>query len=191
MIDFSKVRSGEQTFGDIAATLSKEDLYTLTDEMIDLMRSYIADAVDADVTFQPIDPDANDPYASDSSAVNEAWTLGHVIVHATASSEESAALALQLARGIPVEGRSRYETPWETMKTVDQLVQRLEESRRMRKAMLDAWPDQPNLELSYEPWPGAGQMNAVARFILGLAHDSSHLGQIQEIMRQARAARGA
>jgi len=159
--------------------------------MIDLMRSYIADAVDADVTFQPIDPDANDPYASDSSAVNEAWTLGHVIVHATASSEESAALALQLARGIPVEGRSRYETPWETMKTVDQLVQRLEESRRMRKAMLDAWPDQPNLELSYEPWPGAGQMNAVARFILGLAHDSSHLGQIQEIMRQARAARGA
>lgn len=191
MIDFSKVRSGEQTFGDIAATLSKEDLYTLTDEMIDLMRSYIADAVDADVTFQPIDPYANDPYASDSSAVNEAWTLGHVIVHATASSEESAALALQLARGIPVEGRSRYETPWETMKTVDQLVQRLEESRRMRKAMLDAWPDQPNLELSYEPWPGAGQMNAVARFILGLAHDSSHLGQIQEIMRQARAARGA
>jgi hypothetical protein len=191
MIDFSKVQSGEQSFADVAAPLSKEDLYTLTDEMIDLMRSYIADAVDADVTFQPIDPEANDTYATDPNAVNDAWTLGHVIVHATASSEESAALALVLARGIPVEGRSRYETPWETVTTVDQLVQRLEESRRMRKAMLDAWPDEPHLDVTYAPWPSAGELNAVARFILGLAHDTSHLGQIQEIMRQARAARGA
>ena len=189
MIDFSPVRAGEKTYADIAATLSKADLYTLTDEMIDTVREIIADATDEDVTFEPEDPEANDTFADNADVVDLPWNLGHVIVHITASSEESAALALTLARGLPVEGRSRYETPWETVTTVAQVHQRLEESRRMRKAMLDAWPDQPHLDVTYTPYPRAGAVNAVGRFILGLSHDDSHLGQLREIMRQGRARR--
>jgi hypothetical protein len=140
----------------------------------------------------PVDPAANDTFAAagaDAAVVNMAWTLGHVIVHATASSEEAAALALTLARGLPVEGRSRYEVPWETVTTAAQVVQRLEESRRMRLAMLDAWPDQPHLDNSYTPIPRFGPLNPPARFAFGLLHDQSHIDQIRDIVAQAQAAR--
>jgi hypothetical protein len=33
-------------------------------------------------------------------------------------------------------------------------------------------------------------VNAIGRFVLGLMHEESHLGQIGEIVRQARAVRG-
>lgn len=185
MLDFSAVKSGSQTFAGLAADLTKADLYRLTDEMIDTMQEIVADAVDADVAFVPSDPQANDTFGKPEEA-RLAWTLGHVIVHVTASSEEAAALALVLARGLPVEGRSRYEVYWETVTTVAQVRHRLEESRRMRKAMLDAWPDEPHLDVTYAPFPSAGEVNAVARFILGLYHDADHLGQLREIMRQGR-----
>lgn len=185
MLDFTPVKTRTKSFADLAAGLTKADLYQLTDEMIDTMQAIIADAVDADVIFVPNDPEANDTFGKPEEA-NLSWTLGHVIVHATASSEESAALALVLARGLPVEGRSRYETPWESVTTIAQVHQRLEESRRMRKAMLDAWPDQPHLDMTYEPFSGIGPINAVGRFILGLYHDTDHLGQLTEIMRQGR-----
>lgn len=185
MLDFSPVKNGSQSFADLTASLTKSDLYQLTDEMIDTMQAIIADAVDADVVFVPVDPDANDTYGKPED-VSLAWTLGHVIVHVTASSEESAALALVLARGLPVESRSRYEIPWESMTTIAQARQRLEESRRMRKAMLEAWPDEPHLDVTYAPFPRAGELNAVGRFIVGLYHDTDHLGQMREIVRQAR-----
>lgn len=187
MLDFSVLKDGS-TFADIAASLTKADLYKLTDEMIDTMQSIVADATDADVVFVPRDPEANDTYGK-AEDKDLAWTLGHVIVHATASSEESAALALTLARGLEVEGRSRYETPWESVTTAEQIHQRLEESRRMRNAMLDAWPDQPNLEITTTPFPRAGALNAIGRFIVGLYHDADHLEQLREIMRQAREVR--
>jgi hypothetical protein len=186
MLDFSGVKNGSQSFADVAGSLTKADLYRLTDEMIDTMQGIVASAVDADVVFVPQDPAANDTFGNPEDK-ELAWTLGHVIVHATASSEESAALALTLARGIPVEGRSRYETPWESVTTIDQARQRLEESRHMRRSMLDAWPAEPHLDVTYSPFPRAGEMNAVARFILGLAHDADHLDQLREIMRQAQA----
>lgn len=187
MLDFSLVKNGSKPFGeafaDLTADLTKADLYRLTDEMIDTMQEIIADAVDADVVFVPDDPEANDTFGKPEEA-GLSWTLGHVVVHATASSEESAALALTLARGLPVEGRSRYEVYWETVTTSAQCHQRLEESRRMRKAMLDAWPDEPHLEATYAPFPGVGEINAIGRFIFGLYHDNDHLGQLREIMRQ-------
>jgi hypothetical protein len=188
MLDFSAIRSGSATFADIASSLTKADLYKLTDEMIDTMQNIVADATDADVVLVPQDPNANDTYGK-SEDKDLAWTLGHVVVHATASSEESAALALTLARGLEVEGRSRYETPWESVTTAAQIHQRLEESRRMRKAMLDAWPDQPDLAITTSPFPGAGALNAIGRFIIGLFHDNAHLEQLKEIMRQAREVR--
>jgi hypothetical protein len=185
MLDFTGVSKGTRSIADVAVGLTKADLYQLTDEMIDTMLAIIADAVDADVSFEPDDPNAHDPFARPEEA-NKGWSLGHVIVHVTASSEESAALALTLACGIQVEGRSRNETPWQSVTTVAQVRQRLEESRHMRKALLDAWPDEPHLAMTYTPSERAGTVNALGRFIAGLYHDGEHLEQLQEIMRQGR-----
>ena len=185
MLDFTSVNNGSQTIADVATSLTKADLYQLTDEMIDTMQAIIADAIDADVTFEPEDPHANDPFSKSGEAALP-WSLGHVIVHTTASSEEAAVLALTLARGLPVEGRSRYETPWQSVTTVTQVRQRLEESRRMRKALLDAWPDELHLEVTYTLSQRSGALNAVGRFIAGLFHENSHLDQLRDIMRQGR-----
>ncbi|MCX6045568.1 MAG: DinB family protein, partial [Chloroflexi bacterium] len=118
MLDFSRVWSKEMTMAELAASLTPSDLRKLTDEMIDAQLKLIADCVDADVTFAAEDPGANDTFASNQAETNIAWTLGHVIVHATASSEVSAALAAELARGVEYHGRSRSEVPWETVTTI-------------------------------------------------------------------------
>ncbi|MFQ5854375.1 MAG: DinB family protein [Anaerolineae bacterium] len=161
----------------------------LTNDLVDTMLDLIADCVDEDVTVVPEDPDAHDAYTMDEVERNIAWTLGHVIVHTTATSEETAFLAAELARGVEHHGRSRYEVPWRTVTTIAQCRHRLEESRRMRLASLDMWPDQPHLDNAYTPFDLVGKINAIGAFVLGLAHDSDHLGQIAEIVRQAKAAR--
>jgi hypothetical protein len=185
MLDFTPVRQKKLTMNELAAPLSLADMRQLTNEMVDNMLALLADCTDADVIFQPVDPAAEDKYATKSEDVAIAWTLGHVVVHATASSEESAFLAAEMARGVEHHGRSRSEVPWETVTTIAQCRHRLEESRRMRLASLDLWPDTPNLDLTYEPWPGAQPINAKARFIFGLRHDTDHLGQMADIVSQA------
>ena len=185
MLDFTLVKNRTITFSDMARDLTATDLRNLTNEMIDTMLSIIADATDEDVVFVPQDPNADDPFGIPEEK-NLVWTLGHVAVHTTASSEESAALALTLARGLIPEGRSRYEVPWRSVQTIDQVRHRFEESRRMRLAMLDAWPDEPHLEVVYSVSPRFGPFNATARFLMGLYHDDDHLGQLREIMRQVR-----
>lgn len=189
MLDFSRVRKQEITYRDLAQGLTLADLRTLTDEMVGMMLDLIKHSTDADVTFTPSDPGANDTFANKADEVGIAWTLGHVIVHTTASAEESAFLAAEMARGVENHGRSRYETPWESVTTIVECRQRLEESRRIRQASLAMWPATPHLGLVYQPWPTAPEINAVGRFILGLAHDDSHLGQIEDVVRQTRAAR--
>jgi DinB superfamily len=191
MIDFAALRRKEQTFSQLAAGLTPHDLARATNAMCDLQLALIADAVDEDVVFVPDDPEADDTFADDQSVVKLAWTLGHVVVHTTASAEESAALALTMARGLPVDGRSRYEVPWEEARSADYLRHRIQESRRMRLAMLDAWPDEPHLDITYEPYKFTGPLNAIGRFVAGLMHDDSHVEQIRKIMVQCRAARGA
>ena len=190
MLDFTLVKNRTITFSDMARDLTAMDLRNLTNEMIDTMLSIIADATDEDVVFVPQDPNADDPFGIPEEK-NLVWTLGHVAVHTTASSEESAALALTLARGLTPEGRSRYEVPWRSVQTIDQVRHRFEESRRMRLAMLDAWPDEPHLEVVYSVSPRFGPFNATARFLMGLYHDDDHLGQLREIMRQVREARSS
>ncbi|MCB0077944.1 MAG: DinB family protein [Anaerolineales bacterium] len=185
MIDFSPVERGEARFNEAIAAVTGADLAALTHEMIDEMLRRIDSATDSAVTLLPVDPKANDAFAVDASEVGLAWTLGHVIVHCTASAEESAALAAEQARGVVPKGRSRYEVPWETITTIAQCRARLEESRRMRIASLQMWPDQPHLAVVKEAWPGFEEVNAIGRFLLGLWHDSQHLGQISEIVRQA------
>lgn len=190
MLDFTPVRSREKTMAQLGSSLTAADLRRLTNEMIDAMLGMIAESQDADVTRVIDDPEANDTFAAASDDVQLAWTLGHVIVHTTASAEEAAFLAAELARGVPRrEGRSRSEVPWQTVTTVAQCRRRLEESRRMRLASLDVWPDQPYLGNVYERSPGGGPINAVTNFLFGLSHDDSHLGQIQRLAEQTRAAR--
>lgn len=191
MLDYSGIATGQTTLADLTQDLTADDLHKLSDEMVDTILSIMQDATDADVVFEPHDPNAHDAAAASSDDANIAWTLGHVIVHTTAGSEEAAAIASSLARGVPFEGRSRYETHWTTVTTVEQLRERLEESRRMRHAFLNTWPNQPQLDVTSTPIPRFGPMNAIARFLLGLFHEDSHLEQLREIMRQARAARGA
>jgi DinB superfamily len=154
--------------------------------MCELQLELIARAEDEDVVFIPDDPEANDTFAARSEDVGLSWTLGHVVVHATASSEESAALALVLARGLPVEGRSRYEVPWQLATTVEFIRHRIHESLRMRLSMLNAWPDSPHLDNFYAPYEGRPPMNAFGRFLGGLAHEDSHLDQIRKIMHQGK-----
>lgn len=191
MLDFSPVHRGEKTSQQLAAELTPEDLASWTREMCDLQLEAIRDAVDVDVDFVPDDPEANDTFAAKPEDVGISWTLGHVVVHTTASAEESAALALTLARGLAVDGRSRHEVPWESVRTAAYIRGRIEESRRMRLSMLAAWPDQPHLDNFYSPYEGRPPMNALGRFLSGLTHDASHLEQLRKIMVQARTRRQA
>ena len=191
MLDFTPVHNKEMSYAELAADLTVADLHDLTNEMIDRQLDLIADCTDADVVFEPVDPNAHDSFAADEAETEIAWNLGHLVVHVTASSEEAAVLAAEMARGVERDGRSRSEIPWETMKTVVQCRQRLEESRRMRLASLDMWPDEPYLDNTVIPWKTIGEVNAVGRFVLGLDHDQSHLEQFEDVIAQAKAARGA
>lgn len=186
MLDFTAVRAGQQTMRELSDPLIRADLRRLTNEMIDTMLGILAECEDVDVTFEPHDPDA--PAAEDDTRPR-GWTLGHIITHTTASAEEAAFLAAEQARGVEFHGRSRYEAPWEGITTVAECRARLEESRRMRLASLDVWPDAPHLHVTREIVPSWGPLDAKAYFLLGLLHDSIHLGQLAETARQAREAR--
>ena len=180
------MRERTRTLQQLAVGMTKADLAVAMNALYDDVQARMSGASDADITFPPVDPQANDEFASDTAEVGLAWTLGHVIVHLTASAEEAAFIAAELARGVAREGRSRWETPWTSVDTADAARGRLEESRRMILAMLDAWPDPAHLDVTL---PGStGPRNAITRFLSGLNHADSHLAQMTEIVRQAHAA---
>lgn len=189
-IDFAALRERRATLATISAGLSVEELARITEESIARMEEALSEVTDADVVFVPVDPEANDPAAADEADRDIAWTLGHLIVHVTASAEESAALAAELARGVPFHGRSRWEVPWQRVTTVEECRRRLAESRRIRLASLEMWPGTPPAELdATEGVPTWDQ--ARERFARGLAHEDGHLAQIREVIAQATAARAA
>lgn len=194
MIDFAPMRAGEVTYLEYAAQqdIDAEDLRRLSDESVDFLLGLLDGLADADVVFDPEDPDADDPFAVEGEE-EIGWNFGHLIAHVTASSEEGAALSSLLARGVPASERPRYETPWRDIETVAQVRQRLEESRRMRNAYLETWPDAPLLDVcravSERFTARFGEMNAPAAFLFGLSHEVGHYDQIQEVKRQALAAR--
>ena len=189
MLDFTPVREKRVSLSDLASGMTRANLRGLTNEMIDAQLKLIEGCTDADVIFVPQDPQADDPFAATPEEVSLAWTLGHVIVHITASSEEAGAIAQELARGVEFHGRSRYETPWQTMTMIEQCRQRLEESRRIRLASLEMWPNQPHLEIEYQTRPTSPRMNAISRYLYGLMHDDDHLEQLTDIISQAQHAR--
>jgi hypothetical protein len=189
MFDFTPVIQKQAKLSELTTNLTVEDLRRFTNEMIDTMLDLIAGSTDADVTFQPIDPQADDKYAASEAEVHLAWTLGHLIVHVTASAEESAFLAAELARGVTFHGRSRSEVPWQTVTSIAQCRDRLEESRTMRLASLELWPNPPHLANAYEvPNWSTGPINCLTRFMLGLSHDNTHLEQIKDVVQQSHAA---
>ena len=190
-LDFAPVRTRVVSMNDFAASLSLEQLRLLTEASVERMLALLDTATDAAVVFVPDDPEANDEAAADPSDRGLAWTFGHNVVHATASAEEYAAVATELARGVPFHGRPRYETPWERITTVAQCRQRLEESRRIRVASLGMWPDEPHLENGYVAWSSSGWVNAKGIFVWGLAHDADHERQMQKILEQVHGLQAA
>ena len=188
MIELKQLGDDSLQLADIAEGQTKDDLRQLSNDMIDAQLAMIADCEDADVAFTPIDEAADDPHAVSEEEVGMAWTLGHVIVHCCASSEESTFLAAELARGVENHGRSRYEPHWSTIRTIRQCREALEESRRMRLATLDVWPRRPHLDNRHEIRPGGPMANAMELYVRGHIHEYSHFDQIREFVRQARAA---
>lgn len=187
-IDFGRVRSREIKLSDAVAGVDLGDLAKATEDSIAEIEDVLTEVVDADVTFEPEDPAANDPAAQDPADRELAWNLGHLVMHVTASAEESAALAQELARGVPFHGRSRWEVPWRTVTSVDECRRRLAESRRMRLASLQMWPASDPSELDPDPAIPTWQQ-ARERFARGLAHEHAHIEQIRVVAKQARAGR--
>ncbi|NDJ86468.1 MAG: DinB family protein [Chloroflexi bacterium] len=189
-IDFAVLEKGEVALLEFSNQFTVEDMRLATNASVDYLLGYIRPASDAAVAFIPEDPVADDPYAVEGERTI-GWSLAHLVLHVTASSEEGAAFSSILARGIPIGGRLRYEPDWKTFTTRDQCLTRLEESRRMRLAYLDTWPDNPHLDVfrrlpKESPWHQ--QVNAKAAFILGLRHEVNHYAQFADVAAQARAA---
>lgn len=112
-------------------TTTNDDLRQLTNAVVDRAQQLLRRCTDADVTFVPQDPLADDPHAEPEHEQTMAWTLGHIIVHMSASAEDFAAVAAEMARSVAYHGRSRHEVPWRSVTTLAQCRARLDESRRM------------------------------------------------------------
>ena len=182
--DFTAVSTYRTPMFDFAQPYSLDELRIMTQEAVNAFMRLLSEATDEIVRFVPDDPDAKDSAAADPADVRLAWNIAHNIVHATASADEYATVAAELARGIEFHGRPRSETAWQRVTTIEQCRQRLRESLRLRLASLEMWPDVPNLKVGYAPWRESGWVNAKGIFVWGLPHDDSHIRQIGKILKQ-------
>ncbi|MHB8596237.1 MAG: DinB family protein [Ktedonobacteraceae bacterium] len=176
-INLEAVRTGQISYADIVRNIRHTDLYTMTDELFDELEAILVKATDAAVLFVP-----RDSAATDQS--EQGWTLSHIVAHLTATLEETAAVAAMFARGVKVEARLRYETPWENLSTLQMVLARLRESHRICRAFLNAWPDEPHFDVTATRIPLFGPMDAVGMYVLGLAHGQGHLDQLRETVQQ-------
>lgn len=191
-IDYSVVQEHRAKFIDLTPNITVDDLRQEVKRLYDRVEEILQHTTDADLVFVPFDPHASDPHAP-ADQQNVGWTLAHLVAHVTAANEENAVFSSILARGINIGGRIRYETDWESITTIAQARQRLEESRRMVLAYLEAWPNTPHLDTRREFGSERarelfGEINAPASMIMGLSHMEGHLEQFQEVLRQAKAA---
>jgi hypothetical protein len=189
LIDFTRLNNKEVTTYEFSQKFTLADLRAATNASIDRMVKLLKDTTDEQLTFIPNDPDADDPYAPLEERY-QGWSLAHLVLHVTASAEEGAAFGSLLARGVPLpQGlRVRYEPDWHLVKTKAEVMQRLEESRRIRLAYFETWPDKPYLDNFREFPPEAAsyrQMNALASVVGGLRHESNHYDQMVRTLEQA------
>lgn len=194
-IDFTPIRERTQKAISFAAQYSLDDIRAAAAESVEFMSSLLHGLTDQDVTFAPDDPLADDPYAIPEEQ-HIGWSIAHLIVHVTASTEEYVSVASVIARGImyPREPRLRHETHWKSVTTVAQCEQRLRESLRMRLAYLDAFPDEilpGRWERSERFLAIYGDLDAKAAYLFGLHHELGHREQLVEARRQALAVRAA
>ncbi len=190
IIDFAPVASKQIKMLEFSERFAVADLRNATNAYLNTLLDIIKPFNDAQLTYIPRDPKANDPYAVGGEE-NTPWSLAHLVLHVTASLEEGAAFASLLARGVelPLGIRFRCEPDWKTVNHRAQVVQRIEESRRMCLALLDTWPDSPHLNvlrpLSERFLEIFGPLNAPASYLLGLSHFDGHLAQLRETASQA------
>lgn len=192
-IDFAPLLKREVLPIEYSKQYSIDDLRAASNESLDVLVSIISQATDDQITFIPHDPDANDP---DAVAGEEhiGWSLGHLVLHVTATTEEGFCRSSILARGIalPEQLRLRYEDSWHThCQTRVACLERLEESRRMRLAYLETWPDVHHLDVFLTLSPDSPfqlQINAMVSALFGLTHEIRHYDQFREALRQAKAA---
>jgi len=200
--DFAALYEGRITFAELVKDVKQSDVHLLTDEFFSTIQSIVAAVTDADVVFFP-----QDPQTQEENGLG--WPLSHVLVHITATLEETAALAAMLARGVAVgdlphyetlwkskgglswyqtyvEGYLRYETPWESIQTAAQFHAHLKEGQRMCNAFLDAWPDVPHLDVTFTRIPLFGSLNAPAHVMTGIFHAHMHLDQLRTTLQQAK-----
>ncbi len=193
LLDFTRVDNHEINLLEFSKHFTVDDLRAATNESIDTLLKIVQGLNDSQVAFLPVDLDADDPDAKPGEE-KIGWSIAHLVVHVTASSEEWATYSGLLARGLayPAEPRLRHETEWKTVTTTAQCIQRLEESRRMRLGYLDVWPDNPDLEtvrgLSERFVERLGQFNAPTCFLFGLKHEVGHYAQFRDVASQAKAA---
>ncbi len=191
LIDFAPVREGSLKLLDFAGRFGFHELRLALNAYYDATLDLLADCDDATLTFEPHDPEAHDPFAPEADQ-HIGWNLAHLVLHVTASLEEGAAFCSLLGRGVTVGGRLRYEPDWRTFTRREQVIGRLEESRRMCLAYLDTLPDPPHLDV-FREMPEQyiaffGQLNAPANLLLGLLHWDDHMAQMRDAKAQAQAA---
>ncbi len=193
-IDFEPVFEDEQQLSEYAAQFSVDDLRQASEDSVAWLTEIVQGLADAEIGFAPQDPEADDPFAAgDEQEIG--WGMGHLVAHVTASCEEWAGYSSLLARSVPypAEPRLRHETPWREIDTTAKALQRLQESLRLRLGYLDAWPDEPNLQLKRELSPRFiahfGEFNATTCFLFGLQHEVDHYEQFEEVREQIEAAR--
>ena len=187
-IDFTPLSSKTMTPLEFAAQYSLNDLRAAAATYLDSVRDLVQGFDDAQLIFEPSDPQAQDNYAQTAEEVNMGWSLAHLVLHVTASLEEGCAFSSLLARGVTAEGRFRYEPGWRDVTTRPQILTRIEESRRMCLAYLNTWPDEPHLDVYRKFAPDSRyanvKHNAPAAFLSSLSHLNGHLDQIREVIRQ-------
>lgn len=192
-LDYTPLVSRSTKWTAFATPLSVDDLRDETHTLYDRVSGLLDQCTDFDIAFVPHDPDANDPDASVEAERHIGWTIGHIIAHITASNEEAGCISSLLARGIPFQGRLRAEVDWREVNTVERARQRLEESRRMTLAYLDAWHDDPDLETlrtfsSERATEYFGPINAKGCYMMGIGHMAEHIDQIEAVLEQAKMA---
>jgi hypothetical protein len=190
LIDFTPLFNKTMSALEFSRQFTLDDLRVATNTYLDIVRDLVQDFDDSQLTYDPKDDNARDDYASTPEEVYMGWSLAHLVLHVTASLEEGATISSLLARGIPIEGRFRYEPNWQAVTSRSQILNRIEESRRMCLAYLDTWPVEPHLDV-YRKYPPTSryanvQINAPAAYLNSMSHLAGHLDQFREVARQVR-----